>query len=168
MGPFSSTPWKRRITPARLQCSETRHSRSIGNTNTSWRRSWRNQRTPSSYMNVKRSPAPADRTRPAWSGPLERRRLTILSVLVLAVSAIKVSEEVIGGESGPVDKAILLFIHSRVPGTLTGFFEAVTFTGSSRVLFPLATVATIALLCARRRLEALLLAASVISEAARS
>jgi undecaprenyl-diphosphatase len=106
------------------------------------------------------------RTRPAWSEPLERRRLAILSVLVLAVSAIKVSEDVIGGESGPVDKAILLFIHSHVPGTLTGFFEAVTFTGSSRVLFPLATAATIALLCARRRLEALLLAASVISGAA--
>jgi hypothetical protein len=47
------------------------------------------------------------RTRPAWSGPLERRR------------------------------------HGHVPGTLTGFFQAVTFTGSSRVLFPLASVATI-------------------------
>src|SRR5207245_3784882 len=94
------------------------------------------------------------------------RRLTLLSVLFLAVSAIKVSEEVIGGESGPVDKAILLFIHGHVPGTLTGFFEAVTFTGSSKVLFPLASVATIALLLARRRLEALLVAASVISDAA--
>lgn len=104
--------------------------------------------------------------RPAWSGPLEKRRLSILLVLVLAVSAIKVSEDVIGGESGPIDKAILLFIRSHVPGTLTGFFEAVTFTGSSKVLFPLATAATIALLCARRRLEALLLAASAISGAA--
>ena len=106
------------------------------------------------------------RARPAWSAPLERRRLSILSVLVLAVSAIKVSEEVIGGESGPIDKAILLFIHRHAAGTLTGFFEAVTLTGSSRVLFPLASVATIALLFARRRLEALLLAASVISAAA--
>src|SRR6267378_3725462 len=97
------------------------------------------------------------RTRPAWSGPLERRRLTILSVLVLAVSAIKVSEEAIGGESGPIDQAILLFIHGHVPGALTG---------SSRVLFPLASAATIALLFARRRLEALLLAASVIGAAA--
>src|SRR5437879_3002031 len=102
-------------------------------------------------------------TRPAWSARLEKRRLTILSVLVLALCAIKVSEEVIGGESGPIDKAILLFIHGHVPGSLTGFFEAVTFTGSSRVLFPLASAATLALLCARRRLEALLIAASVIS-----
>jgi len=106
------------------------------------------------------------RTRPAWSGPLERRRLMLLSVLVLAVSAIKVSEEAIGGESGPIDQAILLFIHRHVPGGLTGFFEAVTLTGSSKVLFPLATAATIALLFARRRLEALLLAASVIGGAA--
>ena len=92
--------------------------------------------------------------------------MTILSALVLAVCAIKVSEEVIGGDSGPIDKAILLFVHGHVPGSLTGFFEAVTFTGSSRVLFPLASVATLALLCARRRLEALLIAASVISAAA--
>jgi undecaprenyl-diphosphatase len=106
------------------------------------------------------------RTRPAWSGPLEKRRLTILSMLVLAVSAIKVSEEVIGGESGPIDQAILLFIHRHDPDTLAGFFEAVTFTGSSKVLLPLAAAATIALLLARRRLEALLLAASVISAAA--
>jgi undecaprenyl-diphosphatase len=102
------------------------------------------------------------RKQPGWSAPLEKRRLAVLLVLVLAVSAIKVSEDVLGGESGPIDKAILVFIHSYVPGTLSGFFEAITFTGSFRVLLPLATAATIALLCARRRFEALLLAASVI------
>ena len=105
------------------------------------------------------------RKQPAWSEPLEKRRLVIVLVLVLAVSAIKVSEDVLGGESGPIDKAILLFIRGHVPGTLTGFFEAMTFTGSFRVLFPLATGATIALLCVRRRFEALLLATSVISAA---
>ena len=92
--------------------------------------------------------------------------MTLLSVLVLAVCATRVSEEAIGGESGPIDRAILLFIHKHVPDALTGFFEAVTLTGSSKVLFPLATAATIALLFARRRLEALLLAASVIGGAA--
>ncbi|HEY3325655.1 MAG TPA: phosphatase PAP2 family protein [Novimethylophilus sp.] len=105
------------------------------------------------------------RKQPAWSGPLEKRRLTTLLVLVLAVSTVKVSEDVLGGESGPIDSAVLLFIHSHVPSTLNGFFEAVTFTGSSRVLFPLATLATIALLCTRHRFEALLVAASVISGA---
>ena len=103
------------------------------------------------------------RQQPAWSEPLEKRRLTTLLVLVLAACAVKVSEDVLGGESGPIDRAILLFIHSHDPSTLTGFFEAVSFTGSSRVLFPLTAIATIALLYARHRFEALLVAASVIS-----
>ncbi|MEK6592711.1 MAG: phosphatase PAP2 family protein [Pseudomonadota bacterium] len=102
------------------------------------------------------------RKQPAWSAPLEKRRLVVLLVLVLAVSAIKVSEDVLGGESGPIDEAILVFIRGHVPRMLTGFFEAVTFTGSFSVLFPLATATTAALLFARRRFEALLLSASVI------
>lgn len=102
------------------------------------------------------------RKQAAWSEPLEKRRMAVLLALVLAVSAIKVSEDVLGGESGPIDEAILVFIRGHVPGTLTGFFEVITFTGSSKVLFPLATVVTIALLCAKRRVEALILAASVI------
>lgn len=103
--------------------------------------------------------------RPVWSGLLEKRRLLVLLVLVLVVSAIKVTEDVLGGESAPIDETILKFVRGHVPGTWTGFFVAVTFTGSSTVLFPLTTAATIALLCAKRRVEALLLAASVISGA---
>ncbi|NDP48281.1 MAG: phosphatase PAP2 family protein [Sulfuriferula multivorans] len=105
------------------------------------------------------------RMQPTWSEPLGKRRLITLSVLILAVSAIKLIEDVVGGESGPIDRTILLFIHGHVPRTLSGFFEAVTLTGSSWFLFPLATVATIALLWAKRRFEALLVAASVISAA---
>jgi undecaprenyl-diphosphatase len=101
----------------------------------------------------------------AWTAPLEKRRLAFLLVLVLAVSAVKVSEDVLGGESGPIDAAILVFIHAHVPRALTGFFEAITFTGSLRFLIPLAAMATIALLYARRRFEALLLAASVAGSA---
>ncbi len=103
------------------------------------------------------------RKQPAWSEPLERRRLIILFVLVLTVSSIKVSEDVLGGESGPIDKAILVFLRGHVPGALTAFFEAVTITGSFRVLFPLATAATFVLLWMRRRFESLLIATSVIS-----
>ncbi len=103
------------------------------------------------------------RKQPAWSEPLEKRRFITLLVLVLAVFAVKFSEDVLGGESGPIDRAILLFIHNHVPSTLTGFFEVITFTGSSLVLFPLVTMATIALLWAKHRFEALLVAASVIS-----
>lgn len=103
--------------------------------------------------------------RPAWSAPLQNRRLSILLVLVLAVAAIKVSEDVLGGESGPIDQAILLFVHGLAPGAFRGFFEAVTLSGSFWVLFALAAMTTLVLLWARRRFEALLVATSVISSA---
>jgi undecaprenyl-diphosphatase len=105
------------------------------------------------------------RYQPAWSAPLEKRRLVTLSALVLAVTVVKISEDVLEGETGPIDKTILLFIHTYFPDSLIGLFEAITLTGSLRVLFPLATVATIALLCTKRRFEALLVSASVISGA---
>lgn len=100
---------------------------------------------------------------PAWSESLDKRRFTTLLVLVLAACTIKLSEDVLGGESGPIDRAILLFTHNHVPNTLNGFFAAVTFTGSSRFLLPLTAIVTIMLLCTRHRLEALLVVASVIS-----
>lgn len=96
---------------------------------------------------------------------LGKRHLTILFVLILVVTIIKVSEDVLGGKSGQIDRIILLFIHGLVPGSLINFFEAVTLTGSSKFLFPLATVVTITLLCIRYRPEAILVATSVISSA---
>lgn len=106
------------------------------------------------------------RRQPAWSGALEQRRLAILCVLVLAVTAIKVTEDVLGGESGPFDRATLLFIRDHVSPSLTGFFEAVTLTGSAMVLVPLTVITTVGLLLASRRVEAMLVAASVTSGAA--
>ncbi|MEO8675553.1 MAG: phosphatase PAP2 family protein [Casimicrobiaceae bacterium] len=105
------------------------------------------------------------RRQPAWSGAVGRRRFAILLAFALFVSAIKVTEDALGGESGPVDEAILDFIHRHAPSSLNGFFGTVTFTGSSWILVPLTVVATTALLLARRRFEALLLATSAISGA---
>jgi len=102
---------------------------------------------------------------PAWMDPLARRRAGILLLLVLVASAIKLSEDVLGGESGPIDKAILVFIRSHVPTALAGVADAITFTGSSKALIPLATGATLVLLLVRRRVEALVIAASVIGGA---
>lgn len=107
----------------------------------------------------------ARREKPAWSKALHRRRLATLAILVLAVCAIKVSEDVLGRESGPIDRAILLFIHAHVPEALTGFFRAMTLSASSLSLFPLTVVSTIALLWARRRADALLVATSVAGAA---
>ncbi len=100
---------------------------------------------------------------PAWSALLEKRRFGVLLSLVLAAITIKVGEDVFSGESGPVDVLVLQFIHANVPAALNGFFEAATVTGSGWVLFPLSTALVIALLLARRRFEALLVAISVTS-----
>jgi undecaprenyl-diphosphatase len=87
--------------------------------------------------------------------------LIILSVLVLSVSIVKISEDVLGGETGPIDKTILLLIHTYFPDSLNGLFEAITYTGSLKVLFPLTVLVTLSLLYAKFRLEALLVSASV-------
>jgi len=100
--------------------------------------------------------------RPGLSEALEKRRLAVLFGLVLMVLALKISEDVLGGESGPVDNTVLLFIHSHVPASLTPFFAAITFTGSSKFLLPFTALITLILFLARHHSEALLLAVSQI------
>jgi undecaprenyl-diphosphatase len=104
----------------------------------------------------------ARRRQPAWAEPLDRRRVAVLWLLALGASAIKVTEDALGGESGPIDHAVLLFLHAHVPLGLTGFFEAITLTASARALSLLTLVATLVLVAAKRRFEARLLASSVI------
>ena len=101
--------------------------------------------------------------RPALSESLEKRRLAILFGLVLLVLALKISEDVLGGESGPIDRAVLLFIHSHVPAAAIPFFEVITFTGSSKFLFPFTVFITLLLILTRHHSEAFLLAVSQIS-----
>ncbi|WP_417616990.1 phosphatase PAP2 family protein [Oceanisphaera sp.] len=106
------------------------------------------------------------RKQPNWSEPLEKRRLVVLCVLVLGVTVLKVTEDVLGGESGPFDETILVFIHGHVSPRLTGFFEAVSLSGSATVMVPLTIITGIVLLLAKRRIEASLVIASVTSAAA--
>jgi len=101
--------------------------------------------------------------RPALSESLEKRRLAVLFGLVLLVLALKIGEDVLGGESGPIDRAVLLFIHSHVPAAMTPFFEVITFTGSSKFLFPFTVFITVLLILTRHHSEAFLLAVSQIS-----
>jgi undecaprenyl-diphosphatase len=100
--------------------------------------------------------------RPGWSATFERRRLAILVLLVCVVAAIQVGEDVLDGDTGPIDEAILRFLHENVSGPFIAFFEAFTLTGSSKVLAPLTAAGAIGLVVARRRFEAILLAASSI------
>jgi undecaprenyl-diphosphatase len=99
---------------------------------------------------------------PGWSGSLERRRLAILVILVCLVAGIQLAEDVLDGDSRPVDEAILWFLRDHAPTALVGFLEAVTVTGSSKVLAPLAVAGCVALLVARKKFEALLLAGSTV------
>jgi undecaprenyl-diphosphatase len=100
--------------------------------------------------------------RPGWSKTLERRRFAILLMLVCAVTAIQIGEDVLDGDTHLIDQAILLHIHRQVSGPMMGFFEVVTLSGSSKVLVPMTVAGTIALLAARKRFEAALLASSTI------
>ncbi len=102
---------------------------------------------------------------PHWTAHLARRRLAILVALTLAVSAIKVIEDVLAKESGPVDGAILWFIREHVPAALGDVFKAITRSASGRVLVPLAVVAVLAFVVARRWFEALLLGGSLLAAA---
>lgn len=103
----------------------------------------------------------ARRRRPQWAEPLTKRRLAVLGMLTLAVGGIKLIEDVVAKESGPVDEAVLWFIRDHVPAALNGFFAVVTISGSAKFLMPIAVVAVISLLLARRHFEALLVGASL-------
>ena len=105
----------------------------------------------------------ARRRRPHWTEHLTKRRLAVLGILTLAVAGIKLIEDVVAKESGPVDEAILWFVRDHVPAALNGFFATVAFSGSARFLVPVAIIAAVALLVARRRFEAVLVGASVIA-----
>jgi undecaprenyl-diphosphatase len=102
---------------------------------------------------------------PTWSVPLARRHLAVLQLLVLGLVAVKLTEDVLGEESGVVDTAILLFVHGHVSGQLTPFFEGVTYTGSFVFLLVLTLLSTIVFLLAKRRLDALIQSASVFGAA---
>ena len=99
---------------------------------------------------------------PTWTEPLDRRRVAVLWLFALGATATKITEDALAGESGPIDEGIMFFLHSQVSLGLTDFFEAVSFSASAPALISLTIAATIALVIAKRRFEATLLASSVI------
>lgn len=101
------------------------------------------------------------RRRPDWAAQLTLRRVTVLGLLTLAVVAIKVIEDVLDHESGPVDAAVLWFIRNHMPAVLTGVFSVITLSGSAAFLLTLGSLATLVALIAKRWFEAMLLASSL-------
>lgn len=105
----------------------------------------------------------ARRWRPDWSAHLGRRRLGVLGLLTLAMVAVKVMEDVVEQESGPVDTAVLWFVREHVTAALGEFFEVLTRSGSAAILLPASLAAVLALLVAGRRFEARLFGASMLT-----
>jgi undecaprenyl-diphosphatase len=103
----------------------------------------------------------ARRGRPGWASRLTERHVAVLGLLTLAVTGAEVFEEVLAGESGPLDTALLWFVREHVPLALTGLFAAVTRSGSVAFLLPATAACVVTLLLARRRFDALLMAASM-------
>ena len=62
-----------------------------------------------------------------------------------------------------LDATVLWLVHSHVPQSLNGFFNIVTLSGSARFLVPASVLAVTVLLVGRRRFEALLMAASMVT-----
>ncbi len=91
----------------------------------------------------------------------EDQRLWLLILLSAALLAIKVSEDVIGGESSVVDQAILVWLHSHHSTSLAYAAGVVTLSGSWMTLLPLSVISVALLLAMQRRQEALYLAATV-------
>lgn len=102
------------------------------------------------------------RMQPGWSTHLEERRIAILLILVLMLTAIKVGEEVLGAQTTEFDTAVLLYLREHTPPGIVQLFAWITLTGSSMFLTPVIAAVTLWLLYLRQRTEALLLAASGI------
>lgn len=105
----------------------------------------------------------AHHTQTPWLLALEGRRFVLLALLTLLVVGLKVFEDVIAKESGPIDEAILWFIRHNSPPTLVGFFKAITLSGSGKFLVPATALLCSLFFVLQHRHESALLAASMIS-----
>lgn len=103
--------------------------------------------------------------RPDWSKALAKRRFTILLSIILAVFTLKISEDVLLGDSGAIDQGALLYIHAHLPESLIKWLTLISDTASLKVLAPLTLSIALLLLLLKRRPEALLLTSAVISGA---
>ena len=98
-----------------------------------------------------------------WLLSIATRRFAVLALLTLLVVAIKVFEDVVAKESGPLDTALLWYVRDNTPAALVKFFALLTLTGAAIFLVPATAVICICLVVTRRRREAVLLAASMAS-----
>ena len=103
----------------------------------------------------------AHRVHRFWLLKLTAKRFVLLALLTVLVVGVKVFEDVISKESGPVDTALLWFIREHAPVALASFFGLITATGAAIFLVPTTLFLTVTLVAFKHRHEALLLAVSM-------
>ncbi len=96
-----------------------------------------------------------------WASLFKVKRLAILALLTLLVVGIKIFEDVIAKESGPVDTAALWFIRQHMPSSVEGFFQRVTLSGSGAFLTPITLLASAVFLVCKKQVQAILVASSM-------
>jgi undecaprenyl-diphosphatase len=96
-----------------------------------------------------------------WLQRLTTKRFAVLALLTLLVVAIKIFEDVVTKESGPVDAALLWFIRQVMPPAMANFFSLVTLTGSAKFLVPATAALSVLFFVTQHRRQAVLLAASM-------
>lgn len=92
---------------------------------------------------------------------LAGRRLLVLALLTLLVIGIKVFEDVIAKESGPLDTAVLWSIRQNTPIAMRGAFSLMTLSGAGVFLVPATAVVCGFFIAMRHHREAFLLATSM-------
>lgn len=98
-----------------------------------------------------------------WLARLTTKRFALLTLLTALVVGVKVFEDVVAKESGPVDAALLWFIKQVTPPGMVSFFDAVTLTGAAKFLVPATAVLSILFLVTRHQAQAVLLVTSMAS-----
>ena len=84
--------------------------------------------------------------RSGWQRALLDRRAFLLCALALALTAVKVSEDVLNAESGEFDHAVMLSLHAHAGPELLRVFEWITDTASFRGALLLAATASLFML----------------------
>ncbi len=100
--------------------------------------------------------------KPHLADAIGRHRLFIALILGAIIVGIDVSEDALSGDSGPVDKAMLLFLHSHVPSAFNGFFEVATMTGSFESLITAVAITTLMFLLLKKWFEVMVITSSAI------
>ena len=100
-------------------------------------------------------------TQAGWLQRLTTQRFAVLTLLTLLILAVKIFEDVLTRESGPVDAALLWFIRQVMPPAMASFFSLVTLTGAAKFLVPATAALSVLFFVTQHRRQAILLVASM-------